>query len=118
MNKMINHIKYHHNYSNWALLDCFNSASMELQLNSEDGGLAVLDQADPSAAGANNSQFIVEVTGCGNPNQEYNCYMCNAVYADCGAHLLFQVMLWITLYSELYSYLIPAQPATVSGCLV
>ena len=111
---MINHIKYHHNYSNWALLDCFNSASSELQLNTEDGGLAVLDQADPAA---NNSQFIVEVTGCGNPNQEYNCYMCNAVYADCGAHLLFQVMCHSVLRDH-NCYLLAAQSETVSGCLV
>ena len=34
---MVNHIKYYHNYSNSALLDCFSSAS--LLLNMTDGEL-------------------------------------------------------------------------------
>ena len=32
------------------------------------------------------------VRGSATPQEEYNCYKCNAVYSDCGAHLLFQVI--------------------------
>ena len=29
-------------------------------------------------------------TGTSNPSEEYSCHVCNVVFADCGAHLLFQ----------------------------
>ena len=42
-------------------------------------------------AGAGEEGSLV-VRGSANPQEEYNCYKCNAVYSDCGAHLLFQVI--------------------------
>ena len=80
--KMINHIKYFHNFSNSALIECFQSTS--LQYNIRDGSLNIQeDVPDPDN---------VMVTASSHPNTEYSCYICNIVYADCGAHLLFQVM--------------------------
>ena len=80
--KLINHIKYFHNFSNFALLEAFSNSS--LKYNFSDGSLT----QDTS-----NSQVTEEncvVIGTSNPNEEYNCHICNVVFADCGAHLLFQ----------------------------
>ena len=81
--KIINHVKYHHNFSNAALLETFSCSQLQLSLT--DGTLAL-----GSAAGAGEQASLV-MRGSANPQEEYNCYKCNAVYRDCGAHLLFQV---------------------------
>ena len=53
-------------------------------------------------AGAGEEGSLV-VRGSANPQEEYNCYKCNAVYSDCGAHLLFQVIkvMKVVMYSIL-----------------
>ena len=79
--KIINHVKYYHNFSNAALLDTFSSGQLQLLIS--EGSLE---------AGAVGDEGSLVVRGSNNPKGEYNCYKCNAVYSDCGAHLLFQVI--------------------------
>lgn len=80
--KIINHVKYYHNFSNAALLDTFSSGQLQLLLT--DGSLE-------AGAGEEGGAGLL-VRGSAAPQEEYNCYKCNAVYRDCGAHLLFQVI--------------------------
>ena len=81
--KLINHIKYFHNFSNFALLEAFSNSS--LKYNFSDGSLTQQAKEGPPPTEEN-----CVVLGSGNPSEEYSCHICNVVFADCGAHLLFQ----------------------------
>ena len=82
--KIINHVKYYHNFSNAALLDTFSSGQLQLLLTTD---------GSPEAGEEGGGGAGLVVRGSANPQEEYNCYKCNAVYRDCGAHLLFQVII-------------------------
>jgi len=83
--KLINHIKYFHNFSNFSLIDSFASTAVNFNFN--DNTLTL----EPKV----NSLLDPTSTTCitlnqASPQEEYCCVKCNIVYADNGAHFLFQ----------------------------
>ena len=95
---MINHLQNFHSFYTSAVLNCFNKSFVETNLPL--GAVSLMDSAkvDTKTSGVdtnddtfNTNRAMVVVVGCSMPRHEYHCYICNVVFADCGAHLLFQV---------------------------
>jgi len=79
--KLINHVKYFHNFSNFSLIQSFSSTAVNFTFN--DNSLSLEPKVEAPNVGC------VRISPCG-PLSEYNCAKCDVVYADSGAHLLFQ----------------------------
>ena len=83
--KLINHIKYFHNFSNFFLIDSFTTTAPNLYFH--DNTLTLKSKENSPTDCSSTKCIILRQT---TTQDEYNCAKCNVVYADSGAHLLFQ----------------------------
>ena len=86
---MINHLKNVHNFYTPAVLNCFDKSFVESKLPL--GAVSLIDSAKGVTKAGHADNDTAVVLGSSFPRHEYHCYICNVVFADCGAHLLFQV---------------------------
>ena len=83
--KLINHIKYFHNFSNFSLIDSFTSTTVKFNFN--DNTLTLEHKESSPTDSSSTKCFTMRQSST---QEEYGCVKCNIVYADSGAHLLFQ----------------------------
>eukprot|EP00090_Calanus_glacialis_P009775 TRINITY_DN18185_c0_g1_i1.p1 TRINITY_DN18185_c0_g1~~TRINITY_DN18185_c0_g1_i1.p1 ORF type:complete len:1354 (+),score=313.68 TRINITY_DN18185_c0_g1_i1:64-4125(+) len=83
--KLINHIKYFHNFSNFSLIESFASTAVNFSFN--DNTLSLEPKACSLADPTSMSSISLPQLS---PQDEYPCSKCDVVYADSGAHFLFQ----------------------------